>query len=193
MYRDRDFYKGGFFHIYSRGVRKMPLFLDFQDYQFFLKRLSEYRALTKNQIIAFVIMDNHYHLLIRAYDGQSISQMIMRLNNSYAKTYNKKYQQSGHVFQGRYSSVSVKSLPYLLFLSRYIHRNPTEVRKDWQSYIWSSYPRYIEKVRRGSIKLDKQFVTRYFESPKEYQEFCLMTDKEAKRYAAKVCRKHGTT
>lgn len=93
-------------------------------------------------------MDNHFHLLIETPDA-NIKRIMQNINTSYTVYINRKYQRSGHLFQGRYKSIIVDKENYLLELSRYIHLNPVRAKIVYLpgQYIWSSYRAYtgIEK------------------------------------------------
>ncbi len=94
-------------------------------------------------------MSNHYHLLIET-PKANLSRIMQHINGLYTQRHNRKRKKDGVLFRGRYKSVLVDEDGYLLQLSRYIHRNPLEVKGrmvvQLEDYPWSSYPAYINKV-----------------------------------------------
>jgi REP element-mobilizing transposase RayT len=76
-----------------------------------------------NDIFAYVLMDNHYHLLLRT-PKANLSRSMQWLGTTYTRRFNLEHFQSGHLFQGRYKSILVENDAYLMQLSYYIHNNP---------------------------------------------------------------------
>ena len=118
-------------------------------------------------------MDNHYHFLLRQNSDATISQFMQSVFNIYTKTFNKKYDLSGTLFEGAFKAIMVKRTEYLLHLCRYIHRNPVEadmVRKPEQ---WH-YSNYLEFVgERDGELVDHDFVRANFGTPEEYRDFVM--------------------
>jgi REP element-mobilizing transposase RayT len=94
-------------------------------------------------IYGYCLMSNHTHLLIRE-KTDHISRIMSRIGTSYAWWYNRKYNRSGHVFQGRYGSECVEYDKYLLIVIRYIHNNPVKAGmvSEPEYYKWSSIHAY---------------------------------------------------
>ena len=104
-------------------------------------------------IYGYVLMDNHYHIIIQIHD-KKLQEIMHQINNKYSKYFNVKYQRAGHVFQGRYKAVLVQDERYILKLIRYIHQNPVRARmcSKVEDYKWNSDIYYI-KVIRGFINI----------------------------------------
>lgn len=144
----------GLYHVMQRGVGKQIVFEDKQDHKFYLERLNEYKEELKCELIAYCLLDNHAHLLIRTDSLSDVSGMMLRLGTSYANYYNKKYERSGHVFQGRYLSEPINDERYLLSCVRYIHNNPVKAGiTTRERYPWSSYREYTGE----SILINQNF------------------------------------
>jgi hypothetical protein len=92
-------------------------------------------------------MDNHYHLLLHTPRGQ-LSRGMRHLNGLYTQRFNRREQHDGALFRGRYKAILVEADPYLLHVSRYIHRNPLEAgfTAPLERYRWSSYAAYVQCV-----------------------------------------------
>src|SRR4030066_1012604 len=110
-------------HVMVRRMEVSPIFLDDQDRQDFVSRISELVEETGTKVLAWTLMDNHIHLLIIS-GSQGISKFFGCLLTGHAVRYNLKYHRSGHLFQNRYKSIVCEEDPYLLELVRYIHLNP---------------------------------------------------------------------
>lgn len=98
-------------------------------------------------LLAYCLMPNHFHFLVRQRTANGIDRFCNSLFTRYATYFNKKYLRVGRLFQDVYKAVLVDSEAYLLHLSRYIHRNPLELddktrRKHQETY--SSLPEYLE-------------------------------------------------
>jgi len=194
---------GEYYHIFNRAVNKQVIFHDTSDYFRFLfltlyfqspiifqqlgrkvKEFVQSRALDsveedeiikkrRVELVAFCIMPNHFHLIVKELDEGGIAAYMQRVLTSYSKYYNTKYEKSGHVFQGPYQAVHVEDNRQLLHLSAYIHRNPREISKWFnkeEQYPWSSYQDFIGENRWGNlIMLD--IIIGQFKDKAEYENF----------------------
>lgn len=141
-------YEGAFYHVLSRGNKQQDIFLDDHDRQTFLKTVARMSERFDVTIIAYVLMDNHYHLLIRT-NRPNLSKSMQWLGTTYTTNFNLSNFQVGHLFQGRFKSILVENEAYLLQLSYYIHRNPLRagIVQRLIDYPWSSYPAYAYNKR----------------------------------------------
>lgn len=146
--------KIGCYHVIQRGVAKQILFEDERDYRRYHERLRECVAVFSCEIVAYCLMSNHVHLLIRSSDAAELSRMMQKLGTGYAKYFNTKYDRSGHVFQGRFHSIPIQSEQQLLACVRYIHNNPVKAKycKTHKDYEWSSYREYVGKSEVVKVK-----------------------------------------
>jgi len=183
----------GHYHIYNRGVEKREIFVDRDDYATFLNLLKFYLSPpSKNEdqdpasiikrsdlkvgyynkknlhgiveLLAYCLMPNHFHLLVRQKTRSGITNLMQCLITSYVIYFNKKYNRVGTLFAGRFKAAMVESDPYLLHLSRYIHLNPVGIDKDFRSYDFSSYQDYLN--RRRTEWVNSQEILGYFASAK---------------------------
>lgn len=151
-----------FYHIYNRGVEGRDIFLDDQDYKVFLSYIKRYLTKTtqnevqprwrsdvvdKLQLVAYCLMPNHFHLLVKQKTTDGMTVFIKTLMNSYVRYFNQKYKRVGGLFQGVFKAVQIVDEPYLLHLTRYIHLNPTEkgMNFDRLENYYCSYGEYIGK------------------------------------------------
>jgi putative transposase len=110
-------------HVMARGIEGREIFRDTKDREAFLKRLSDLITKGNIQLLAWCLMPNHFHLLLRTH-GMSLATMMRRLMTGYAVWHNRRHERKGHLFQNRYKSIVVEEEPYFLELVRYIHLNP---------------------------------------------------------------------
>jgi REP element-mobilizing transposase RayT len=118
----------GFYHVMARGIERRDLFRSDVDRKNFMGRLSEVPTRFKVQIHAYVLMDNHYHLLIQP-KGLNLSQAIQWLNVGYGVWFNRKHRRVGPLFQGRFKAILVEDEKVLVSMVRYLHLNPVRIRK----------------------------------------------------------------
>lgn len=145
-----------FYHITARGNGKKNIFLSDKDRVRFFTYLS--RAMEKFSfcLYAYVLMDNHYHLLIET-KHPNLSRIMHLINTSYSSYYNFVHKHVGHLLQGRFKSIVVDKDSYFLTLSAYIHLNPVRANivLNPEDYKWSSYKAYIGKTNDPYINIDK--------------------------------------
>lgn len=199
--RIKQYAEDGHYHIYNRGVGKNLIFIEPQDYFVFISylkelllppvlptedeiRLMKYSYIRKNfygeiELIAFCLMPNHFHLLLKQNQSRSIEGFMRSLGIRYSAYFNKHHERVGHLFQDIYKGILVQNDEYLWWLTRYIHRNPNEfVNGDsifnypyssCQSYVGTFCPGWIHpEMILANIGDYRKFVE---DSPKETPEF----------------------
>ena len=114
---------GTLHHLIARAIDGTLLFRERKDREIFLSRLPLLLKMTGTLILAWALMDNHFHLLILS-GQQKVSKFMRCLLTGYALYYNRKYRRRGHLFQNRFKSIVCEKETYLLELVRYIHLNP---------------------------------------------------------------------
>ncbi len=148
------------YHVINRGNEKRDIFNDDEDRNCFLKILAQSSKTYNIKLYCFVLMKNHFHLLVETPLG-NLSEFMRHFNITYTSHYNRRHSRVGHLYQGRYKSILVEKDSYLTMVSRYIHLNParTAVIKSLKpnqqllylwSYNWSSLPGYLNPA----IQLD---------------------------------------
>ncbi len=144
-------FDGAYYHVLSRGNNHCPIFNTENDYNTFIELLEEFADRFLITLFAYVLMGNHYHLLLRT-NHANLSKAMQWLGTTYTRRFNIKNKQSGHLFQGRFKSILVENTAYFLTLSCYIHRNPLRARmvKRLIDYKWSSYPYYAYPGKQPS-------------------------------------------
>ena len=138
--------RNGYYHVINRGQNRMKIFRRESDYKEFLKLLGECYDQYKVHVIAYCLMSNHYHLLVRA-PNANLPQFMRQLNGVYTQIFNRKYKYDGTLFRGRYKAIVVQEEFFLMRVVRYIHLNPKKAGmvKDIKDYQYSSHKNYIEK------------------------------------------------
>ncbi len=139
-------YENAFYHITARGNERKNIFTDRNDNGKFLSYIGLVHKRYKIIVYSYVLMDNHYHLLIETPEP-NLSRMMRDLNGHYTIYFNKAHKRYGHLFQGRYKAILVDRDNYLLELSRYIHLNPVRagILSKPEDYGYSSMPYYTGK------------------------------------------------
>lgn len=206
-----SFVNNKIYHIYNRGVEKRNIFGDDKDRFRFVHDLFEFNdtkpALNLNyyfgkqsmevepqyirkprkllvEILAFCLMPNHYHLLLRQKLDKGIIAFMQKLGTGYTMYFNQKYERVGSLFQGRFKAILVNNDTHLLYLPHYIHLNPLDLAMpDWrekeiinhkkvmkflESYRWSSFQDYIGIKNFPSVT-QRNFVLELFGDQKNYK------------------------
>jgi len=161
--------EGECYHLYNRGNNRERIFLERENYLFFLRRLRKHLVPILD-IVAYCLMPTHYHLLVMLNEAD-LSHRMQLFSISYTKAMNKRYDRVGALFQGAFRAKHVDGNNYLVHLSRYIHLNPViagliERAEEWE---FSSYPEYIG-IRHGTLPAP-EIVLSQFPSPDAYREF----------------------
>lgn len=193
-----------YFHIYNRGTDKRTIFYDDTDYRRFLELLylcnSQQQINVRNvklihdsifefdridclvSIGAFCLMPNHFHLLLTSNTEGGISQFMKKVSTGYSMYFNKKYERTGALFQGKFKSEHANTDEYLKYLYAYIHLNPVKlIDPSWKeegikdaaksydfaaSFQYSSLPDYLGQKRKENKILD----------PKPFPEYLLTSN-----------------
>lgn len=166
----------GIYHVYNRGVEKRNIFLEASDYHTFINRLdqtlSDPNSLTTKrtrgrkggdrlrnyngevQVLAYCLMPNHYHLLVKQLTEDGLPKFMSTLSTSYSMYFNRKYSRVGSLFQGRYKAALVGDDQYYAHISRYIHLNPIDIDKTYATYPYSSYLAYTKNLTPDWLRTD---------------------------------------
>jgi putative transposase len=157
---------GTLHHVMVRGIERQNIFQDEDDRQAFVERLRFLVRETSTRMLAWVLMDNHVHLLVIS-GPAGLPSFMRRLLTGYAIRFNRRHKRFGHLFQNRYKSILCELDPYLLELVRYIHLNPlrAEVVKnleDLENYAWCGHG--ILTGRRENDWQERDFVLAFFAS-----------------------------
>ena len=177
-------YEGALYHLLSRGNEQRDIFEDQKDRNLFLDTIGEFSERFEIHVFAYVMMDNHYHLLVRTRHA-NLKKAMHWFGTTYAQRFNRRHFRSGHLFQGRYKSILVQNDAYMLQLSYYIHRNPLRagIVKRLADYRWSSYRSYAYG-RKSPRWLSTDLIFSQFKSKdrhKSYREKVQGYAKEEKR------------
>jgi len=139
-------YENACYHVMNRGRGRQDVFHGEAYFNAFLKCLTEAHTRFGLELLAYCLMSNHYHLLLKTPRG-NLSRIMRHVDGLYTQRHNRLKQTDGSLFRGRYKALLVDTSSYLLQVSRYIHRNPIETKKPvvraLEEYRWSSYPAYI--------------------------------------------------
>jgi REP element-mobilizing transposase RayT len=142
-------YPDTFYHVLSRGIERRSIFREPADYEKFTNTIGGMVERFGVEIHAYVLMANHYHLLIRTRYA-NLSKAIQWLGLSYSMWFNRRYERTGHLFQGRFKSFVIEDDHYFTAMCLYIHRNPIRagIVENLLEYPWSSYPAYVNARKR---------------------------------------------
>lgn len=192
------------YHTYNRGVEKRTIFGNKREFERAINTIKYYYftnsplkfskflvqpkkeqedilksvQIKKNQlveIIAYCLMPNHFHFLLKQLQDNGISRFISNFTNSYTKYFNTKHGRVGPLVQGIFKAVFVENDEQLVHLSRYIHLNPVSSfiikAQELENYPWSSLREYLGLEKDGFC--EKNYVLGYFKSVGKYKQFIL--------------------
>jgi putative transposase len=191
----KKFFVGTIYHVFNKSIANYPIFKDLNNSERFIQALDYYNKalvqinlgnfLRKNKnyspellttsgdrlvkILAYCIMPDHYHILIKILKENCLSKYINDVENSYSRFFNLKFKRKGPLWQSSFKFVRIKSNEQLLHVSRYIHLNPTTANlvdkpEDW---IFSSYKYYLNN------DILKNYLTEIsIKEANSYKKFC---------------------
>ncbi len=151
-------YPGAVYHVMCRGNERREIFRDDPDRLMFLRYLARSREIYSVTLHAYVLMTDHFHLLVETPLG-NLAEFMRHFNITYTGYFNRRHGRVGHLYQGRYKSLLVEKDAYLSMVSRYIHLNPVRVKSlenlstarkfdHLRHYPWSSLPGYLDVGKR---------------------------------------------
>ncbi|RLD29254.1 MAG: transposase [Bacteroidetes bacterium] len=159
-----------YYHIYNCGNNKENLFVEDENYLYFLLLIKKY-LLQVSDILSYCLLKNHSHLLIKTkpnLESKIISQQFSNLFNAYAKAINKKYNRTGSLFKDRFLRIKIHNEDYLKSLIIYIHKNPVHhnFTENFSNYKHSSYASIISTK---PTLLNRDFVVNLFENNSNFE------------------------
>ncbi len=207
--RKVSFVEGEYYHVYNRGNSKQKIFHDAQDYDHFtmllyilntktntnifnLKRISSFEMYDFEiadrlvSIGAYVLMQNHFHILITENIEGGISKFMQKVSTAYVMYYNKKYTRTGGLFEGKFKAQHLDTDVYLKYIFSYIHLNPIKIiQKDWKEkginntqaakdflkdYVYSSYKDFMGEARLQNKILNINAFPQYFPNKESFEK-----------------------
>jgi putative transposase len=190
--RNQSFELNNFYHVYNRGVEKRDVFMDDEDRAMFvnhlyslnnkhshpnLSRNKDYMKIHREPIVkihGFCLMNNHYHFLLEEIVENGISRFMQKIGTGYTMYFNKKYDRSGSLFQGKYKIKHINTDAHFNYILNYIHLNPhdegrTFIIDELLRYKWSSLRAYIlpEKSSFQSV-VETDYFLNYFNGRDNY-------------------------
>lgn len=172
-YRRIQFAQGQYYHIYNRGSGRQLIFREKDNYLFVLRLMKKYASPSNISVVAYCLMPNHYHFLVRQDGIEPAGLLPQRIFNSYTKAFNKRYARSGTLLEGRYKAIHVDKDAYLQHLCRYIHANPVKhgLVSHLEEWPYGNYHEWIG-VRNGTL-IDRDLVQGFFPTAQTYNQFVL--------------------
>lgn len=201
MQRKIPFINGELHHIYNRGVDKRKIFLGRNDYERFLismyflntkendliskwldfKKFNpkvepwEFKKIKSEdklvELNCYCLNDNHYHFIMKQLRDRGVEIFMHKLGTSYTMYFNKKYDRSGSLLQGRFKSAYIDSNDRLLYLSAYVNKNHSiHGYKEGDNWQYSSLNEYLNKNKTFCL-CNKSPIIDQFRDIKEYQNY----------------------
>lgn len=169
--RKLKFAAGNYYHIYNRGAGRMSIFRNHDNYLYLIGLMKKHAANFQITIIAYALLPNHYHWLVRQNGEISVSTLAKIVFKAYANAFNNANNRSGTLFEDRFRAIYVATDEYRHHLCRYIHANPVRhgIATDIELWPYSNYLDWIGK-RPGTL-LDPDFIRTHFATGAAYQAY----------------------
>lgn len=132
-------------HVIQRGNNRQAIFMDNADREHFLQLLRDYARQHQVAVHAYVLMDNHVHLLLTPQTEQGVPGLMQALGRHYVRTFNQRHGRTGTLWEGRYRSTLIEAERYLMACMVYIDLNPVRAGMVMQAadFPWSSHGHYV--------------------------------------------------
>ena len=149
----RIYYENAVYHITARGNNRRNILEESSEKEIFLKVVAKYQKRFSFKIYAYVLMDNHFHMLVECHRLHNISKVMQPILLAYSCHYRNRHNYIGHVWQGRFNSKVIEGENYIVECINYIHFNPVKAKmiNDAASYGWSSAKIYDGKIENDGI------------------------------------------
>jgi len=181
----RILFAGAYYHVLNRGQGKRTVFYDNADYQLFKQIVGEACQTSGVRVVAYCLMNNHYHLLVQT-PHANLSTYMRQVNGVYTQRFNKRYREDGSLFKGRYKAVVVQEGSYLLRLIKYIHENPLRagIVSDARDYAYSSHKAYVTGQETEWLRFHDALRTQWKKKNlrNAYREYMSLDDEKLKDY-----------
>ena len=193
--RKVNFINGEYYHIFNRGVDKRDIFKDKEDIERFFQSMREFNSINpigsiyensfRNPLggstaktdklvdfICYCLNPNHYHFILEQVSDNGIEKFMHRLGG-YTWFFNKKYDRSGSLFQGRYKAIHIDSNEYLLYLSAYTNLNDKvhQLGGGAAKLVKSSWSEYVDDILSNNGFCEKDIILGQFKNIDEYKSF----------------------
>ena len=169
--RGNVFASGHYYHIYNRGAGRAPIFFNEQNFDYCLDLIARYRKSYGASIIAYCLMPNHYHLLLRQETDLPLSKFVGVVFNAYVQAVNQQQERTGTLFAGRFKHIWIDRDEYLIHLCRYIHLNPVSAHLVSQPAEWA-FSNYREWIgQRSEVLCDERFMQEFVPIVGTYRVF----------------------
>lgn len=164
-------FENAYYHVTCRGNARQGIYVDDSHRSAFLKLLVRSAEIYEVRVLAYVLMANHFHLLVTT-PLANLQEFMRHLNISYTSHFNRAHERVGHLYQGRYKAFLIEVDSYLQEVSRYIHLNPlrspdqarkalAKKREYLREYRWSSFPAYLFPGARRSFLQVQEILTSF--------------------------------
>ena len=181
-----------FYHLYNRGNDRDLIFLEAENYRYFVRLLRHYLSRAPAELIAYCLMPNHFHLVVYLSREIDFSNTLRAFTTAYVRSFNNWYGRVGYLYQGSTKAKLVVGEEHLIHLCRYVHLNPVvaglvESPEAWE---FSDYLDWISTARPLQSRVVNSRGT-YIRTGVEYRDFVEGYLVEARAQAKRDMRRFG--
>jgi len=150
----REYLNTEYFHVITQGINRSYIFDSTEDIKYYIKNMYDIKDKYNIEIIAYCIMNNHAHILIKCEEIKRLSEYMHNLNTRYGCYYNKKYKRVGYVFRDRYKAEGIYTERHLYSCIKYIYDNPVKagICNKPEDYLYSNYKTIIKVEGYGEYQ-----------------------------------------
>lgn len=182
---------GEVFHVLNRSVARMTLFEKPEDYQAFMRVLTETWEVVPLTIYSLVVMPNHWHCVVRPSEDDQLSEFFQRLTVTHTMRWHAHYKTlgTGHLYQGRFKSFPIQSDHHLLTVMRYVERNPVRANFVTRAEDWLYGSAHIRQVGSSEARRLKSPMSPAL--PRNWSDWVNGAETEAELNALRICLRRG--
>lgn len=162
-----------YYHYYNRGVNKNDIFFSKDNYDYLIQIFYRFLPYYPIELVAYCLMPNHYHILLKQDESKAGSTFIQRVFNTYTQAINRRYDRVGTLFQGSVKNRNVDDEAYLIEVIRYIHLNPVyaKIVSNPAKWHYSDYDEWIGK--KATNRKIGEVISFLFVDRENYEDFVL--------------------
>ena len=160
-----------YYHIYNRGAHKAPIFFSSENYRYLLSLIRKHAPHHRIRVVAYCLLPNHYHLVLKQEARGSISKFLQTVFNAYVQAVNLQRKLSGTLFEAKSKAKHIHADEYALRLIRYIHTNPVEAHLADKPEAWEFSDFSVWCGLQESTITDLTLRDAFFKDGEEYRAF----------------------
>ncbi|MBI5311235.1 MAG: transposase [Actinobacteria bacterium] len=177
----KNYRNGAFFHAYNRGANGQAIFLDDHDRNWFMYELTSRLPALDVALVAFALMPNHFHLVLKQLRDGGITRLMHALSGTYTRRFNTRHNRYGSLFQGKFKASGPHGKEAARKVTAYTHLNPIDLRaaEPWERFEYSSHRLFTGE--RVETWFAKPIASDLFPTDDSYAKFMRQSERRRKQ------------